>query len=91
MENDGRRGRFGVNVTLDLSEEGRLRLILDDVEARDEAGSQWRKRCLYTFLDVDKQSALEYRLDRELYAGIGDTLLARLLALYDLGEDVEEL
>ena len=84
-----KRGRFGVNVSLDLSEEDRLRLVFDDVESPDETGTRWRKTCFFTFLDLDKQAVLKYQFDRDSCASIGGAILARLLALYSLGEDVE--
>ena len=84
-----KRGRFGVNVSLDLSEGHRLRLVFDDVESLDESGDHWRQTCFFTFLDMERQAVLKYQFDRDSCASIGGAILARLLALYSLGEDVE--
>jgi hypothetical protein len=86
---EDKRGRFGVNVSVDVSAEERLRLVFDDVAALDETGARWRKTCFFTFIDVDKQAALKYQFDRDACAAIGGAVLARLLALYSLGEEVE--
>lgn len=84
---DERRCRLGVSVSLVFNEEGRLRLVVDDIELKDATPTEWRKRCLFTYFDVDRTAAMEYRLEQEVYAGIGDALLARLLALHSLEEE----
>ena len=83
LENDdGRRPRRGVVVTLRDMEDGTSRIILDDVTA--DPGSQktsWRQDTFYTHKRLSSTALDDMALPASEYQGLGEALLARLLAL----------
>jgi hypothetical protein len=83
LENDdGRRPRRGVVVTLLDMEDGTSRIILDDVIA--DPGSQkksWTQDTFYTHKRLSSAAVDEMALPASEYQGLGEALLARLLAL----------
>ena len=85
-KDDGVRRRYAVGISL-VEKGGALRLVFDDLELKSASPAEWQERCFFTFLDVDREKALRYDLGQDTYASIGDTLLARLLAIYALVEE----
>jgi hypothetical protein len=88
-KDDGIRQRYAVGISL-VEKGGMLRLVFDDLELTRASPAEWRERCFFTFLDVDREKALRYELGQEAYASIGDAVLARLLAIYSLVEEPTE-
>lgn len=78
---------FAVGIYLEEIGGKRLRLVFDDLEGGLE---NWRKRCLFTFIEVDKGEAQSFQLSREAYAAIGDAVVARLLALDSLTGNITD-
>jgi hypothetical protein len=83
LENDdGRRPRRGVVVTLLDMEDGTSRIILDDVTA--DPGSQktsWKQDTFYTHKRLNSTALDDMALPASEYQGLGEALLAQLLAL----------
>jgi hypothetical protein len=83
LENDdGRRPRRGVVVTLLDMEDGTSRIIVDDVTA--DPGSQktsWKHDTFYTHKRLSSTAIDDMALPASEYQGLGEALLARLLAL----------
>jgi len=82
MELDnGKRGRCAVAVSLLKLPDGRVRFIFDDLERRgDSFPAEWKMWSLFTFLDFDSARLYSFEISEAELAGIGRTLLARLLA-----------
>ncbi len=83
LENDdGKRPTFGVVVSLLDVGDGTYRVILDDVRAAGPVReTSWKFDCFFTLkrLDADQTNAMS--LQPAEYQGLGENLLARLLAL----------
>jgi hypothetical protein len=76
------RARNGVAVCLRRLEDGRLRLIFDDVVAdTDQWPQSWRSHVFFTHNDYDEQQLCGMRLSENQFAQIGEAVVARLLAL----------
>ncbi len=77
----GVRGNCGVVATIRVTEDGRVRLILDDVIGFPMTDAQgWKKERLYTYKDFEKGSFLLNELDESDLADIGLQVVARLTA-----------
>ena len=83
MENDdGKRPRKGVVVTLLNMEDGTSRVIMDDVGSDDQTrDTSWKHECFYTHKRLPSKDISDMALDDGEYQGIGEHLMARLLAL----------
>lgn len=81
---DGRRPRRGVVVTLLDMEDGTSRIILDDVTG-DSASEKtsWKQDTFYTHKRLSSTAIDAMALPANEYQGLGEALLARLLALND--------
>jgi len=79
------RARKGVAVCLRRLENGRLRLIFDDVIAESDQWPQsWRSHVFFTENDYDAQLLCTMGLSENQFAQIGEAVVARLLAVNDL-------
>jgi hypothetical protein len=79
---DGRRSQVGVVVTLLDLGDGTSRVVLDDVRSDDEGrDTSWRFDCFYTHKRLDSSQVDHMTLPVGEYTGLGEAILARLLAL----------
>jgi hypothetical protein len=83
-KDDGIRQGFAVGISLDQRVDGMLRLVLDDLEATDGSGSNWRQWAFFTSIDLPLEKAKAHRLSEREYAAVGEAVLARLVALRSL-------
>lgn len=83
LENDdGRRPRRGVVVTLLDTEDGTSRIIFDDVSAdSDSRERSWKYDTFHTHKRLSSAAIDDMALPAIEYQGLGEALLARLLAL----------
>ena len=84
---DQQRGHEGVVCSLQTLENGKLRVVMDDVINVGGSGKgPWEHRVLVTWKDYDATELknLESLPESEL-AGLGHYLLARLMAVRDAG------
>ncbi|HSL85138.1 MAG TPA: hypothetical protein VLF66_20380 [Thermoanaerobaculia bacterium] len=83
---DRKRGKTAVGVSLRETDDGQLRISFDDLErAQSTDLPEWRMWSFYTHFDLPKDQVLEHGLTDEQYARIGQTLMARLAALWRNG------
>ena len=75
---DGIRGEIGIVVSAVERTNGRLRLVLEDVEP---AGAEWRPFCLFTRHDYDPRDFAEMNLSDQDFQHIGEMVVARIAAL----------
>lgn len=79
---DGQRPRMGVVVTLLDIGDGRIRLIMDDVSSDDlRRETSWKHEWFFTRMQFDSEATDEMRLSADTYRAIGESVMARLLAL----------
>jgi hypothetical protein len=79
---DGKRPRLGVVVSLLELDDGTSRVILDDVRSDvPERRTSWNFDCFYTHKRLDSRKLDDMALPDDEYRGLGEALLARLLAL----------
>ena len=79
---DGTRPRLGVVVTLLDLGDGTSRLIMDDVSSdylRRE--TSWKHEWFFTRMKFSSKDMDEMSLSAEDYRAIGESIMARLLAL----------
>ena len=79
---DGKRPTLGVVVSLLDLGNGRCRIILDDVHSDSpQRETSWRFDCFYTHKPLDSRQLDAMALSAGEYQGLGEAVLARLLAL----------
>jgi hypothetical protein len=79
---DGVRSSIGVVATLVDAGDGTSRLILDDVASAGKVGvADWKHVRLFTRIQFGSCEADEMRLPADTYKAIGESVMARLLAL----------
>lgn len=85
METDDfKRNRRGVVCTLVLNDQGRARLVMDDVESStDTAPQTWRGKVLFTWMNFTEEEFLPVELSESQLADIGLALVSRL-AVFEL-------
>ena len=78
---DGARGVSGVAVSIVERDDGRARLVFDDV-ARVGSGApfQWNTEWFFTRMEFQLADLLEGQVDDEDYKNIGHAIVARLAA-----------
>ncbi len=80
---NGKRSRFGVVASLVKEEDGKIRLIFDDVKNQSCANKgPWSYLNLFTFNDYEKSKDLALELSEAELAEIGCNLLIRLGVLH---------
>jgi hypothetical protein len=80
-ESGEQRARKGLAVCLRRLDDGRIRLIFDDVRADSEVWPQlWRSHVFLTHNDYDAERLCSMGLSAEQFAEIGEVLVAYLLA-----------
>jgi hypothetical protein len=86
MENDdGARPNFGVVVSLLPLDDGTVRIILDDVRSTEpKRKTAWHFDCFYTHKRLNSNEAAAMALPDAEYQGLGEAVMARLLALNGL-------
>lgn len=89
-KDDGARQGLALGISLARKPGGVLRLVLDDLKLRSGSPVEWRKRSFFTYIDIDEELAADFKLDKEQYRAIGELVLARLLALNELGEHTSD-
>jgi hypothetical protein len=78
----GARPKFGVVVSLLELEDGTTRIIIDDVKsAEPRKKTSWAFDCFYTHKRLDSKALDSMDLRNVEYQGLGEAVLARLLAL----------
>jgi hypothetical protein len=87
---DGVRRGYGVGIFLAEREKGILRLVLDDLEPKGGLRPEWSQWAFFTFIDLPEAKATEHQLTEREYAAIGETVLARLLALRSLAPRISK-
>jgi len=79
---DGLRSNSGVICSLIELENGKYRLILDDVSNSDKTTKcEWKHEVVFTWKEYDKNEIDDYNLSEKELAGLGYHILARLIAL----------
>ena len=79
---DGKRPSMGVVVSLLDLGDGRCRVILDDVHSDSpQRETSWHFELFYTHKSLDARQMDEMALPDNEYRGLGEAILARLLAL----------
>lgn len=80
---DRKRGKTAVGVSLRETDAGELRISFDDLERAEGTGlPEWKMWSFYTHFDLSKDQVLGHALTDDEYARIGQTLMARLAALW---------
>jgi len=81
---DNIRSKRGVVAS--LKDEGeQVRLVFDDVKSsRKENPKNWKTSVLYTWKDYEEKDILNMNLTDQQYKEIGEILVLRLVALYEL-------
>ena len=78
---DGKRANSGVVCSLLELEDGKYRLVLDDVSnSQETTKGTWRHEVVFTWKEYDKNEIEDYELSEKELAEIGFNLLARLVA-----------
>lgn len=81
-EDSSRRSRRGLAICLRALEDGRLRLVFDDVIADSEEWPQlWKSHVFFTHTGFDAERLRSMSLSESQFAQIGEAVVARLLAL----------
>ena len=79
---DGKRPTLGVVVSLLDLGDGTCRVILDDVRSDlPQRQTSWQFDCFYTHKRLDSRQLDDMALPDPEYQGLGEAVLARLLAL----------
>jgi hypothetical protein len=79
---DGRREAAGVVARLIKTSEGRLCLVLDDVQYQLGVGAaSWKVERFFTAREYSEADLVEGSLSKQELALIGENLITRLLAL----------
>jgi hypothetical protein len=79
---DGARGEFGIVVSVVERDDGRARIIFDDVVS--EGGTparRWRSTVLFTWNEYAESALSAMSLSTDEFAQIGELVVARLQAL----------
>ncbi len=72
----------GVAAFLQAKNNGKIRLVFNDVEASSETNNlNWRHNVLFTHNDYDAETIKNMSLSKEQFAEIGENLVIRLLSL----------
>jgi hypothetical protein len=80
---DGKRGKAAVGVSIREVDAGNLRISFDDLLRTDDTKlPEWKMYSFYTHFDLSKAAVFDHALTDEEYARIGQTLMARLAALW---------
>lgn len=80
------RARFGVVVTLVELDDGATRLVIDDVRAdKPQRETSWAFDCFYTHKRLDSKLLKGMALPADEYQGLGEAIIARLIALNGIG------
>ena len=78
----GVRSKFGVVVSLVELEDGSSRIVIDDVRSSEpKRKTSWLFDCFFTHKRVDSKALNAMSLPRDECQGLGEAVLARLLAL----------
>ncbi len=78
----GVRPKFGVVVSLVELEDGSTRIVLDDVRSEERnSKTSWKFDSFFTHKRLDSKALDEMALPANEYQGLGEAVLARLLAL----------
>jgi hypothetical protein len=78
----GARSKFGVVVSLVELEDGTTRVVIDDVKsAEPRRKTTWAFDCFFTHKRLDSKALDAMELPSGEYQGLGEAVLARLLAL----------
>jgi hypothetical protein len=81
-DDDGKRPNRGVVVSLLDMGDGTSRVILDDVRSDlPQRKTSWQFDYFYTHKRLDSRELDEMALPQSEYEGLGEAVLARLLAL----------
>ena len=79
------RARRGISVCLHPLEDGRLRLVFDDVVAESDQWPQfWRSHVFVTHNDYEAERLRSMGLSENQFAQIGELVVAHLLAVNNL-------
>jgi hypothetical protein len=79
---DGKRPRMGVVVTLMDLGDGTSRLVMDDVSSADlTRDTSWKHVWFFTHKRLSSKDTEDMTFSNEEYQGIGESLIARLVAL----------
>lgn len=81
-KDDNVRSDKGVAVTISPDENGKTKVILDDISSLPRVGANhaWEHERLFTFENFDTAELQELATDREKLALLGENILIRLLA-----------
>jgi hypothetical protein len=77
------RSDHGIAVTISPDEDGKTKLILDDVRSQFRVGEGhgWEQQALFTSAEFDTNELEALDLDREKLADFAENLIIRLLVL----------
>jgi hypothetical protein len=80
---DGKRGDFGLAISIVMRPKGRAHLVFDDVQ-RVGTGqpAQWSTNSFFTSVDFNLTDLIEVQLDDQDFVTIGLAVAARLAAQY---------
>ena len=77
---------YAVCVYLVDSSEGHLRIVLDDVQKKASSAAEWIHFSFFTEMSADRECALAHSMSDQDYLALGQTVMARLVALRKLDE-----
>lgn len=83
-QDNGARHGYAVGISMQTTDSGSLRLVLDDLELDSQSPVTWKRWSFFTFIDLPADQAMRHGLTQREYASIGEAVLARLLALRSL-------
>jgi len=79
---NGNRGNTGVVASLHRLEDGKIRLVFDDVRQMPMLdASGWSHERMHTWTDFDQKTFEELDLSKEELAKLAEDLILRLVAL----------
>ena len=79
---DGKRGSRGIVASIHRLQDGKIRLVFDDVRQMPMLdASGWRHERLYTSAEFDQKTFEDLDLSKEELAKLAEDLILRLVAL----------
>lgn len=85
-QDNGARHGYAVGISIETTDSGSLRLVLDDLELDSQSPVTWKHWSFFTFIDIPEDQAMRHDLTQREYASIGEAVVARLLAFRSLGK-----
>lgn len=86
MPTKSKRPKRGLLVCASKSDDGSMRITMDDVVRKDDDASHWDMDCFVTSKDYDEKLFDELNFDEKELADFGYYIFSRLYAFKQRGE-----